>query len=89
MSKVVAPFTGAWIEILLTKDLNKTLMSLPSRGRGLKYQTILWQSTSKSVAPFTGAWIEMLYQQQERQSSLVAPFTGAWIEIHERKQHVS
>ena len=33
---MVAPFTGAWIE--MTNKSNKTLdtMSLPSRGRGLK-----------------------------------------------------
>ena len=34
--KHVAPFTGAWIEILKFKDLPEEDQSLPSRGRGLK-----------------------------------------------------
>ena len=37
-SELVAPFTGAWIEI--TRDFipeKEQGMSLPSRGRGLKY----------------------------------------------------
>ena len=34
---LVAPFTGAWIEIGLLVGRLVYLMSLPSRGRGLKY----------------------------------------------------
>ena len=56
----VAPFTGAWIEIIsLTSYASTTLMSHPSRVRGLK---LLEQGNTEyagTVAPFTGAWIEI------------------------------
>ena len=35
-------------------------MSLPSRGRGLKYGLDLNPAKGAGVAPFTGAWIEIL-----------------------------
>ena len=34
----VAPFTGAWIEILIAPRMVSTIRSLPSRERGLKYK---------------------------------------------------
>ncbi len=36
-SNAVAPFTGAWIEITLLQVSDESCLSLPSRGRGLKY----------------------------------------------------
>ena len=33
----VAPHTGAWIEIYMTKYMTKGNVSLPTRERGLKY----------------------------------------------------
>ena len=38
--EVVAPFAGAWIEILQKLIINVSNASLPSRERGLKYQVI-------------------------------------------------
>ena len=57
-------------------------MSLPSRGRGLKYLIFLDTAHSSQVAPFTGAWIEITKSLILSISLTVAPFTGAWIEIH-------
>ena len=57
-------------------------MSLPSRERGLKLNTLLRQGLSEGVAPFTGAWIEMDRSSCASPWSSVAPFTGAWIEIY-------
>ena len=37
VSASVAPFAGAWIEIMTDIYLLHTLLSLPSRERGLKY----------------------------------------------------
>ena len=37
--KIVAPFAGAWIEILKKMvNVQKRILSLPSRERGLKYR---------------------------------------------------
>ena len=48
-SKIVAPLTGAWIEIPDCKHFSKAKGSLPSRERGLKSSGLLesftwWQS---------------------------------------------
>ena len=56
-------------------------MSLPSRGRGLKYYQRLLSDYGFVVAPFTGAWIEMPAFIKGDILRAVAPFTGAWIEI--------
>ena len=57
----VAPFAGAWIEILET-DFAKPLqqMSLPSRERGLKFCRYHILMPAILVAPFAGAWIEIV-----------------------------
>ena len=55
----VAPYAGAWIEILsqiLEKEEN---MSRPTRARGLKCSNVLTQDDWLCVAPYAGAWIEM------------------------------
>ena len=56
-------------------------MSLPSRERGLKYQSFINEEEQDTVAPFTGAWIEIMLGLNSLGVDKVAPFTGAWIEI--------
>ena len=80
----VAPFTGAWIEIvkaIATAPMAR--MSLPSRERGLKLEHVMVDPFVVHVAPFTGAWIEMSSLDPMLRISNVAPFTGAWIEIND------
>ena len=81
--RTVAPFTGAWIEIITPIFWRlKPSRSRPSRARGLKFILLLINSERVPVAPFTGAWIEIYCK---RRTSIghqqVAPFTGAWIEM--------
>ena len=60
MASSVAPFTGAWIEIISAGgSAPSTMRSHPSRVRGLKYHEALDNDAFDFVAPFTGAWIEM------------------------------
>ena len=40
VDSLVAPFAGAWIEILIRQVLKDRMQSLPSRERGLKYHTM-------------------------------------------------
>ena len=78
----VAPFAGAWIEMIHCRNFLKILLeSLPSRERGLKYLVELVQKGLKSVAPFAGAWIEIVSRVKHPTHEVVAPFAGAWIEI--------
>ena len=82
--EIVAPFTGAWIEIRRAGLSYGQYMarSHPSRVRGLKCQLRYRILPILCVAPFTGAWIEMVLSYMNAMTSKqVAPFTGAWIEM--------
>ena len=59
MIPTVAPLVGAWIEICLTHKVKRSLVSLPSWERGLKYLKKLPVVGSDHVAPLVGAWIEI------------------------------
>ena len=56
---LVAPFTGAWIEISASTSASNAKTSHPSRVRGLKFYIDDDMGTVRHVAPFTGAWIEI------------------------------
>ena len=59
----VAPFTGAWIEIVTAPGpIAFESVSLPSRERGLKSAADERGRAQIHVAPFTGAWIEIHYR---------------------------
>ena len=79
--KCVAPFVGAWIEILDVFQNNFYDASLPSWERGLKLLQRLIRQVMGKVAPFVGAWIEMRDAWKMAYTAGVAPFVGAWIEI--------
>ena len=55
----VAPFVGAWIEIVAACTTAVFMLSLPLWERGLKYHIIIKFANRFFVAPFVGAWIEM------------------------------
>ena len=58
----VAPFTGAWVEILfIDVETHEDTLSHPSRVRGLKFETGVGSDYIAEVAPFTGAWVEIRY----------------------------
>ena len=56
---MVAPFAGAWIEIVSWLAIKFEAMSLPSRERGLKCYMASVVPVDALVAPFAGAWIEI------------------------------
>ena len=56
---IVAPFAGAWIEIVITAGISVRRMSLRSPERGLKFVPETHTSRVRRVAPFAGAWIEI------------------------------
>ena len=57
---IVAPFAGAWIEIVNCPcPASSSCTSLPSRERGLKCLVISLIFWLYGVAPFAGAWIEI------------------------------
>ena len=61
----VAPYTGAWIEIILwDAPAASAARSLPTRERGLKFRIDDIECHKVDVAPYTGAWIEISVQPQ-------------------------
>ena len=60
IDKRVAPFVGAWIEILCTCYTKLKQPSLPLWERGLKYPSHHCSHVHDIVAPFVGAWIEIV-----------------------------
>ena len=55
---VVAPFTGAWIETVVTcKGVNRHLVA-PFTGAWIETMLLASAPFTPAVAPFTGAWIE-------------------------------
>ena len=60
MAKVqVAPFTGAWIEILMLAIPKAPFAVAPFTGAWIEISGIVILSSDIIVAPFTGAWIEI------------------------------
>ncbi len=59
-------------------------MSLPSRGRGLKYLISNRTGVCCHVAPLAGAWIEISLLISVDTAVEVAPLAGAWIEIRKK-----
>ena len=59
MQHIVAPFAGAWIEIVQRKKPDGESWSLPLRERGLKLTVFSTEREAELVAPFAGAWIEI------------------------------
>ena len=55
----VAPFTGAWIEILISCTPACPLLVAPFTGAWIEIRVYAHHKPLSAVAPFTGAWIEM------------------------------
>ncbi len=68
----VAPFAGAWIEILLDLLINKVAWSLPSRERGLKSHILLCSPAACLSLPSRerGLKFENLYPDGMNETSL-------------------
>ena len=56
----VAPYTGAWIEILAVNNNDRTADVAPYTGAWIEIPSFMQLFSLVAVAPYTGAWIEML-----------------------------
>ena len=73
----VAPFVGAWIEIIKKDDLDKFVLSLPSWERGLKSDEYELSDVNGNVAPFVGAWIEIYVPEYEPSGVMCRSLRGS------------
>ena len=81
---LVAPFAGAWIEIIHnTIAKNMIRPSLPSRERGLKFLAPSAPPLYAKSLPSRERGLKFLSPTHNVFAGIVAPFAGAWIEIRE------
>ena len=66
IEKKVAPFTGAWIEILSSGWRRPGLDVAPFTGAWIEIPTGRYHQLPTLVAPFTGAWIEIADTESHR-----------------------
>ena len=78
---MVAPFTGAWIEILSGIASRLGTKSLPSRERGLKLSVASTLLCRPLSLPSRERGLKCSVSVAGDVEPHVAPFTGAWIEI--------
>ena len=78
----VAPFTGAWIEILdIPVDNTKTNVA-PFTGAWIEIMKRCVIILAEIVShPSRVRGLKFQYNHRHGQQDLVAPFTGAWIEM--------
>ena len=69
------------LKLIVGKKNGKSLLSHPTRVRGLKLWCADFALSSASVAPYAGAWIEINIHAKVTRHMQVAPYAGAWIEI--------
>ena len=77
----VAPFAGAWIEIIHMLDDGSPVKVAPFAGAWIEIFDSANNALVIKVAPFAGAWIEISGGILALIIIFVAPFAGAWIEI--------
>ena len=81
ITRPVAPFAGAWIEIYDAATDDLWFLVAPFAGAWIEILGTFLPDVASSVAPFAGAWIEILCWSLASAGYIVAPFAGAWIEI--------
>ena len=61
----VAPYTGAWIEMIMltVQDLPRPVA--PYTGAWIEISGQTMEKQKMTVAPYTGAWIEMILNQSQ------------------------
>ena len=55
----VAPYTGAWIEIILYEEVRAYTIVAPYTGAWIEINREIESALNLKVAPYTGAWIEI------------------------------
>ena len=60
----VAPFEGAWIEIIFISPFFSFILVAPFEGAWIEISPTMNISAAAEVAPFEGAWIEIPLRSQ-------------------------
>ncbi len=76
----VAPYTGVWIETVITRPQRVSYAVAPYTGVWIETHHHRSSSYLRAVAPYTGVWIETPSMFIIVIADKVAPYTGVWIE---------
>ena len=68
------------MKLPIRRECPLSLVSPPTRGRGLKLSHSVHHRERRWVAPHAGAWIETSPASLASDLVVVAPHAGAWIE---------
>ena len=63
---LVAPYTGAWIEIRITINVIYTRLVAPYTGAWIEIISSRCSMSPVRVAPYTGAWIEIQIDEPQK-----------------------
>ena len=85
---LVAPFAGAWIEIVIGWECGVPVAVAPFAGAWIEILLNTKTRPHLSVAPFAGAWIEISDKAKKWFLVAVAPFAGAWIEMYCHQKYI-
>ena len=80
-SSRVAPFTGAWIEILANLRASASTPVAPFTGAWIEIVSVDIDLLAKSSLPSRERGLKLHIRREVSHERKVAPFTGAWIEI--------
>ena len=78
---IVAPFTGAWIEMRWPAWLTRMPMVAPFTGAWIEMVMPPWYMSETWSLPSRERGLKSGGGHQRHHGGRVAPFTGAWIEI--------
>ena len=86
-TSLVAPFTGAWIEIWVNWSASLVSCVAPFTGAWIEIAYFACRCLSSPVAPFTGAWIEMVTPQFQPAPLSSLPSRERGLKCKERQGH--
>ena len=87
-SFAVAPYAGAWIEIINNVVDYREQIVAPYAGAWIEIIKNVGDYMEQIVAPYAGAWIEIgTHQNLSDTDYTVAPYAGAWIEINSQSSN--
>ena len=83
MCTIVAPFAGAWIEIVEFPDVSTTPPVAPFAGAWIEITADSDRGSADMSLPSRERGLKSALPERLFLHSCVAPFAGAWIEIRE------
>ena len=73
----IAPYRGAWIEILIKSTSSRVIVVAPYRGAWIEMVNLSFLFISHVVAPYRGAWIEISVAKSSQVDAMCRSLQGS------------